>query len=444
MRVLVVGAGLAGLSTAARLCAAGVEVEVIEASERVGGRARTVRDRFVGGQYVESGAEWVDTDHVRMRSLMQRYGIDELGEGQQWTMIRRMLFADGRLLDGEQATALQPGLLDELDRYEEAFEAIAEGIVDASSPELHPEAAHYDARSMQDVADEAGLHGLSALLARRNSQGEFAEEQSGVSSLFVGQQRAYMREIGAGEVVLAHRVSGGVSGIVERYAADVVEQLGRSISCGEQLVALSWRGDGVEARTNRRTIVADSVVLACSLVALRGVQFEPGLPTRLAEAIAELGYGAITKTALQYPARGWPPGYASCDLRSQRIYEPTAAQPGEAGVLMAYTGGDGGRRLAELDEEARMRVVADDIETMYRLGAEPIGGFSQAWSAAPGFGGAYAVYRPGQVTAYWRVLREPCGPIHLAGEHTATWTGYMEGALESGERAADRILGVVA
>lgn len=440
MKVLVVGAGLAGLSAAEHLCCAGMDVEVIEASARLGGRARTVHDRFVAGQYVESGAEWVDTDHRRMRALMARYGIETLGVGQEWTMIRRMLFADGRLLDGEQATAMQPGLLDELDAYEAAFEAIAAGIADPAFPELHPDAAVHDARSMQDIADEIGLHGLSALLARRNSQGEFAEEPSGVSSLFVGQQRAHMREAGVDEVVLAHRVRGGVSGIVECYAAEVGELLGRPISTGEQLQALAWGAAGVEATTTLRTIVADQVVLACSLVALRAVRFDPLLPAPLAAAISDLGYGAITKTALQYPVRTWPPGYASADLPAQRVYEPTAAQEGDAGVLMAYTGGDGGRRLAEHDEVERMRIVGRDVETMYGLGVGPLGGFSRAWSTIPRFGGAYAVYRPGQMCAFWRVLREPCGPIHLAGEHVATCTGYMEGALESGETAADRIV----
>jgi monoamine oxidase len=443
VRVLVVGAGLAGLSAAARLRHAGIGVDLIEASERIGGRARTVRNRFVAGQYVESGAEWVDTDHRRIRSLMQRHGIDTLGEGQEWTMIRRMLFADGRLLDGDQAAALQPGLLDELDAYEAAFGMIAEGIADAAFPELHPSAAVHDARSMQDIADEIGLHGLSALLARRNSQGEFAEEPEAVSALFVGQQRAHMRDTGVDDVVLAHRVRGGVSGITECFAADVAGLLEHPIALGERLIALDWHDDGVRAQTTHRTFTADRVVLACSLVALRSVRFTPELPPLLARAIVELGYGAITKTALQYPVRTWPPGYASADLPSQRVYEPTAAQDGEVGVLMAYTGGDGGRRLAEHDEGERMRIVAEDVETMYGLGVAPLGGFSRAWSTIPRFGGAYAVYRPGQVMAFWRVLREPCGPLHLAGEHVATCTGYMEGALESGETVADRIVGGV-
>ena len=107
---------------------------------------------------------------------------------------------------------------------------------------------------------------------------------------------------------------------------------------------------------------------------------------------------------------------------------------------MAYAGGDGGRALAEHDEAERMRRIAVDIETMYGMGDAPLGGFSRAWSAEPRYGGSYAVYQPGQVTAHWQVLREPWGRVCLAGEHTATWTGYLEGAVEAAERVAAHIV----
>jgi monoamine oxidase len=440
MRVLVVGAGMAGLTVAEQLLGAGVHVELVEGGPRAGGRARTVHDRFVGGQYAESGAEWIDTDHHRMLALMRRFGVETLGEGQAWTHIRRMLFHDGRLLDAETAMAMQPTLQDELDAYDEAFERIGVGIADPARPDLHPEAVFHDSRSMQTVADELGLSGLSALLALRNAQGEFAEEPAGVSSLFVGQQRAQMRECDVQGVSKAHRVRGGMAAIVGPLAAAVDAALPGTIAYDELLTAVSWGAGGVEARTTRRVIAADHIVLACSLVPLRAVAFDPPLPSTLARAIAELGYGTVTKTALQYPARTWPKGYASSTLASQRVYEPAIDQPGDEGILMAYTGGDGGRRLAEHDEAERMRIVAGDIDTMYQPPTAPLGGFSRAWSNEARFGGAYAAYRPGQVTAFWQALREPCGPVHLAGEHVATWTGYLEGAVESGERVATRLL----
>ena len=81
------------------------------------------------------------------------------------------------------------------------------------------------------------------------------------------------------------------------------------------------------------------------------------------------------------------------------------------------------------------------MDGLHGLGAAPVAGVSRAWSAVEGFEGAYAVYRPGEVTAYWDVLRQPWESVHLAGEHVATCTGYMEGALESGDTVAARLLG---
>jgi len=69
-----------------------------------------------------------------------------------------------------------------------------------------------------------------------------------------------------------------------------------------------------------------------------------------------------------------------------------------------------------------------------------LAGFSRAWSADPLFGGSYAVYRPGEVTRFWDAVRQPYGRLHIAGEHAATWTGYLEGAIESGETVAARVL----
>ena len=122
------------------------------------------------------------------------------------------------------------------------------------------------------------------------------------------------------------------------------------------------------------------------------------------------------------------------------MYEPTATAGGTAGILMAYTGGDGGRRLAALAETERIDAIEHSEREMFPELPARLGGFSRAWSADPLFGGSYAVYRPGEITRFWATLREPCGRLHLAGEHTATWTGYLEGAVESGHTVAARLL----
>jgi monoamine oxidase len=433
MRVLVVGAGLAGLTATRQLLAAGHSVTLIEAGSRLGGRARTVRAPFVDGQYVESGAEWIDTHHRRMRSLLDRYGMSLQGEGQQWTTIRRWLYREGRL---HSPADLGAELQSQLDQFEAIVDEASLSIDDPSNPQRGSRAVELDALSLADVADRAELGEVARLFHMRNSQGEFAAEPEDVSLLFVAQQRAIAAAGGAEDVVRSHRVVDGLDTLVRHMAADVAD----SISTNEALLAVEHGNDGVTITTTRRSIEADHVVLATSLVPLRDVRFDPPLDLAVRTAIDALGYGTVTKTAVQFAERQWSPGYATTASVAQRVYEPTVDQLGEAGVLMSYAGGDGGRRLAERSEQERCGVIEADMRAMHTLNAPSPGGFSRAWSNESRFGGSYAVYRPGQVTAFWEVLRRPHGRIWLAGEHVATWTGYLEGAVESGETVAAGIL----
>jgi monoamine oxidase len=434
LRIVIVGAGLAGLTAARSLGLTGHDVTVIEAGTRLGGRVRTVREPFRGGQYVESGAEWIDTHHHRMRALLDRHGMKLQGEGQQWTTIRRWLHRDGRL----QSPA---DIGREVYRQLEAFEAIVDQaatyVDDPANPQRCSSARELDALSLTDVAEQAGLGTVAQLFHRRNSQGEFAEEPNEVSLLFAAQQRAISAASANGEEVRAHRVVNGIDALVRHMAAGVADR----ISTGEELLAVRHDSESVTVTTSLRRLDADHVVLACSLVPLRSVRFDPPLPGGLQRAIFELGYGAVTKTAVQFAHRQWPSGYATTEGLSQRIYEPTVDQPGEARVLMSYAGGSGGRLLAARSEGDRVKLVEADMREVHGISAASTGAFSRAWSAEPRYGGSYAVYRPGQIGAFWEVLRRSHERIWFAGEHVATWTGYLEGAVESGERVADEIHG---
>lgn len=433
MRVVIVGAGLSGLSAARCLLASDVDVVLVEAASRVGGRVRTVGSPLQEGQHVELGAEWVDTHHHRMTSLLRRHGLSLEGEGQQWTTLRRWLHRHGRL---SSPADLGQGVTAELEACEAMVHDAAGQIGDPANPQRSPAAAALDSLSLADVIASAGCGELSRLLRTRESQGEFAAEPGEVSLLFVAQQRAVSAAAGADTVVRAHRIVGGLGALVEAMASEV----GDVIQCNERLTSIEHDFSGAVVTTSRRMIVADAVVLACSLVAVQRVHFEPPLPAVLQRAIDQLGYGAVTKTAVQFAAREWPRGYATTDGVTQRIYEPTVDQPGSAGVLMSYAGGDGGRRLAQLDVDERVRLIEAEMRDIHGITATALAGVSAAWSAEPDFGGSYAVYRPGQVTAFWDVLRRPHGRIWLAGEHVATWTGYLEGAVERGESVAGAIL----
>ena len=439
-RVVVIGAGLAGLTAADLLVNAGCDVVVLEASDRIGGRVYTRGEGFVDGQHAEAGAEWVDTVHDRVHALIDRLGLRVDPNATTWTAVRRWLYRSGRLLGPDQLSEIEPTLGADLDRFEAAVAEVAHGIDDPSRPQDHPRAAEFDALSIAALVEELQLHQLARLFVTRNMQGEFAAEPREVSVLFVAQQRAVYMQCGAQHgTIEAQRLVGGMSGLTTGLVAALPTG---TVRTGQRVLAIDgWQGSGpATVRTARETFVADEVVIACSLMAFRQVEVSPPLPTALRTAIDSLGYGTVTKTALQYASRAWPAGYATTEGDAQRVYEPTAGAPGSAGILMAYTGGDGGRRLGEMSEAERIAEIEASQREMYPDLPTRVAGFSRAWSAEPLFGGSYAVYRPGEISRFWDVLRRPYERLHLAGEHAATWTGYLEGAIESGETVAARVL----
>lgn len=438
MRVVVAGAGLAGLSVAESLARGGADVLMLEATERVGGRVRTVA---LGDHIVETGAEWVDSTHWRMRELMARYGLETEGEGMVWSTIRRWLFWDGVRYAGGRISDIDTNAIGELERFDEMVDATGDALLDPSRPSTHPDAARLDSQSLADAMDEVGLGAVARLFARRNSQGEFAAEPRDVSLLFVAQQRAQERiELERlGIEFRAHRVVGGLSRIVDGLWSDV----GRRVDArmGAPIIWIDQSADSVRVGTaDGSTIEADHLVLATPLGPLRTVEFRTPMPDDLDRAVLGLGWGHITKTAVRFARREWLRGYGTTDSVSQRLYEPTIDQSGEAGVLMAYCGGEGGLELASRDEQERIAMITADMRRVHGITADAIGAVSQAWPNSAFARGAYSVYRPGEVLRYWDVLRAPWGRVHLAGEHVATCTGYMEGAVESGRTVAARIL----
>ena len=446
MRCVVVGAGLAGLSAAESLVAGGADVTLIEAEQRFGGRTRTVHDSYIGGQYAESGAEWVDSIHWRMLDLMQRFGIETLGERMPWSTIRRWVYWNGVRHTGGDIDKLEPHVVEAIELYDNLCEAAVATMSDPSQPQLHPDAALLDSRSLADLIRESDLGPVGRLFARRNAQGEFASEPDKVSALFVAQQRAFekseVQRQGIGN--LSSRVKGGVSQIAEALGRDLSQHPRLTLKLGCSLTSVEQTSDGVVVGCSNSEgkfeLAASHLVLACSLVPLRNVEFRSEIPAVLREAMWGLGYGAITKTAVQFSQRQWDSGYGTTDSLAQRLYDPSVDQDGESGIVMAYCGGNGGRELAIQSEAERIDAMTTDMRNIHGITAPSTGAFSRAWSIEPNFGGAYATYEPGQVTKYWDVLRQPWGRVHLAGEHVATCTGYMEGAVESGRDVADRIL----
>jgi monoamine oxidase len=174
------------------------------------------------------------------------------------------------------------------------------------------------------------------------------------------------------------------------------------------------------------------------------VTFTPPLPSALSAAIGDLQYGVATKTLIQYGRRFWLDqdldGSTLTDLPISSTWESTNGLSGAAGILLAYTAGQRGAAYTALTDPRRVADVEQNLDQIYPA-SRPLGwrAVTMAWRNEQYTGGSYTAYAPGQVTRYWRVIRQPVGPIHFAGEHTDSYTAYMEGAVRSGRRVAAEV-----
>jgi monoamine oxidase len=243
-------------------------------------------------------------------------------------------------------------------------------------------------------------------------------------------------------------VRGGNDQIPTRLA----EKLGDRIELGTRLEAISQAADGSYRLTlNRggavRELPAERVVLALPFSTLRDVRVDLELPPVKRRAIAELGYGTNAKLMVGFSERLWRTegrsnGSVMTDLPFQLTWESTRLQPGDAGILVFYSGGRRGLEIGEGTAAAHAERLCRDLDRVFpgAAGAR-IGEARFHWPSFEWVKGSYACYKPGQWTSIAGCEGERVGNLHFAGEHTSyDFQGYMEGGAESGGRAAREIL----
>jgi monoamine oxidase len=445
--VVVVGAGIAGLTAAYRLQAAGVRVRVIEAQARVGGRMLSLRGQFPDGQVIELGGELNDSNHVHVHRLARELGIelDDLAEPDPALASDRWFFGGASRSPAEIVEAFRPVAA----RIARDLAALAGTDVTYRTPHG---AEALDRMSLAEWLERAAPEPWFRDLLDVGYTTEYgleAAEQSALNLLLLIDPEPDPFRI-YGDSDERYHTRGGNDLITGALA----DRLAPALETGVRLEAVRQRADGgftlaVREGSTSRELPASHVVLALPFTLLRDVRLDVPLPPVKRRAIAELGYGTNVKLMMAFDRRLWrerhrASGTVVADLPFQVTWETSRGQAGRAGVLTNFTGGRQGVRVGEGSAAEQARLVVADLERLFPGVAAARAGMPEArfhWPTHPFTRGSYAALRPGQWTGLHGAAGEAVGRLHFAGEHCSLHAqGFMEGGCETGESAAAALL----
>jgi monoamine oxidase len=450
-RIVVVGAGLAGLSAAYNLKQAGYNAQIYEAHpSRVGGRCWSIRS-FSSGQIAEHGGELIDQGHTAVRQLAQGLGLglDNLLSSEVNGTDPTYYF-DGQPYSFTDATSDLKGI----------WQQVHSDVSAASYPTLYnlstQRGRELDAMSITDWINAYVPGGTSSKLgqlldvAYNIEYGAECNVQSSLNMLYLlgysgqGQLRIF------GPSNEKYHVRGGNDQIPNALA----QQLSGQLNMGSELVAVKQNAGGTwtlsfKQGMTTKDVPADHVVLALPFSILRSsVDLKrAGFPPVKTTAINELGMGTNSKLHLQFNNRLWNSlgsnGETYADTGYQNTWEVTRGQAGASGILVDYTGGKIGASFGSGTPSSRAKQFLSQIEPVLPGITKQWNGSATVdwWQGYEWTKGSYSYWKVGQYTKFAGAEREAVGSCHFAGEHTSIdFQGYLNGGVETGQRAAAEIL----
>ncbi len=443
--VLIVGAGIAGLTAAYYLVKAGVPVRIIEASKRTGGRMLSQQNALGTTVTMELGGEYIDSGHANIRQLVKELSLVEvdllpIDQG----LTPDVWFFNNRLIKEQELIPPFIPLAKQIDRDVQA-------IGDVNYKTTNRRAIQLDRLSiaayLKQYCPDPLLREFIEV-AYLNEFGLEVEQQSAINLLTLIGTKTNKIEI-FGESDQRYHIRGGNQQITNELA----KKLGNLIETNTALESIRSTANGrykvsLRQGSNIQTGTFERVILSLPFSVLRKIDLSVQLPIVKQAAIKELGYGTSTKTMLSYSDRLWRTKYRSngqsfSDLTTSETWETSRYTPGNAGIITNFSGGKLGVKISASKPQEIAKQLAGDFDRIYPGVAQ----FSTGkvaisdWLKSPYTSGSYASYLVGQWTKFGGAEGERVGNLFFIGEHCSIDAqGYMEGGCATGVEAAKAII----
>lgn len=429
MRVVIAGAGLAGLTAARELEAHGADVTVVEARDRVGGRVHTIRDGFAERQHAEAGADLIESEQSHVLDLARELGLTTV------RILRHGWGFYGADHTGRLRIRSGPGSFAEAARR------------------LEPEIRDYQVAGRDwesPVVAMIARQSVSDWLSRTRADAGFAAAMTGLRGFFLADPGdlsliALVDEFASGDTPGDARMFRIREGN-DRLATAVSAKLRKPVILQSVVKRVAQDGSGVRVTLEGRrrdVLEADYGVLTLPAPTLRDVAFDPPLPPQQATAISHLRYGAATRVLLQFESRFWRrPGRHSAfgsDRPFGAVWDANEQQARRPGILSLLAGGQASTAVRSILGSGGTGELIDRLRWL----GPPSALLTHRvvdWDEDPWSRGGYAFFDPAFPPALRDWLGRACGRLAFAGEHTSARSqGYMNGAIESGKRAAAEV-----